>query len=116
MRTLTLLFSFVVVSTLALSAQQPIPSNAIPPVSAALATASITLQGCVLGLNGGYSLNTDGGKTYLLAGEDLSQFSGQKVRAVGKVMPAAKSGMHSNSQPTFTVTRVDKIADTCSGR
>jgi hypothetical protein len=113
MRTLTPLFSFAIASTLALSAQMPIPSNAMPPVTAA--ANSITNVGCVLGLNGGYSLNTDGGKTYLLAGEDLSQFSGQKVRAIGNVTPAAKSGSH-RAQPTFTVTRVDKIADTCSGR
>jgi hypothetical protein len=114
MRTLTLLFSFMIVSALALPAQQPIPSNAMPPVSAALAAAFITVQGCVLGLNGGYSLNVDGGKTYLLAGEDLSQFSGQKVRAVGKVTLAAKSGAHSSTQPTLTVSRVDKVADTCN--
>jgi hypothetical protein len=44
MRTLTLLFSFVVLSTLALSAQQPIPSNAMPPVAAAAAATSLTLQ------------------------------------------------------------------------
>ena len=49
MRTLTLLFSFIILSTLALSAQQPIPSNAMPPVTAAGATASVTIQGCVLG-------------------------------------------------------------------
>ncbi len=115
MRTLTLLFSFIILSTLALSAQQPIPSNAMPPVTAAGAAASVTIQGCVLGLNGGYSLNAGAGKTFLLAGEDLSQFSGQKVRAIGNVTPAAKSGSHSSTQPTLTVTRVDKIADTCSG-
>ncbi len=116
MRTLTLFFCFVIISTLALSAQMPIPSNAMPPITAAGAAASVTVQGCVLGLNGGYSLNVDSGKTYLLAGEDLSKFSGQKVRAVGNVTPAPKSGTHSSTQPTLTVTRVDKIADTCSSR
>jgi hypothetical protein len=67
-------------------------------------------------LNGGYSLNTDARKNYLLAGADLSSFSGQKVRAIGTVTPAAKTGTNSKPQPTFTVTRVDKIADTCNGR
>ena len=114
MRTLTLLFSFAIGSTLALSAQQPIPSNALPPISA-LAATSVTVQGCVLGLNGGYSLNTDAGRSYLLAGADLSRFSGQKVRAVGNITHAAKSGSSRGAQLTLAVTRVDKLADTCNG-
>lgn len=109
MRKLALL-SFIVSSAIGLVAQQP-----ARPAATAAAASPVTVIGCVVGLNGGYSLNTASGKTFTLSGDNLQNYSGQKVRALGIMGLAKKSGTDSKAEPpTLNVTRIDKLADTCS--
>ena len=111
MTKLALLLFFLSTSTLCLIAQQPAPEPEGPA----------TVVGCVLGINGGYSLNTAAGKSYILDGSNLQQFSGQQVRVLGKVTYSKKPGTNSKAenmvirgdQPTLAVTRIDKLSDTC---
>ena len=112
MTKLVLLSFLLLGSFLSLMAQQqPAPEPEGPT----------TVVGCVVGLNGGYALNTNAGKTYVLDGENLERFSGQQVRILGKVTYSKKPGTNGKAenmviradQPTLVVSKIDKIADTC---
>ncbi len=108
MRKLALL-SLIVSSAISLAGQQSAPP------AATLTAAPVTVIGCVVGLNGGYSLNAASGKTFTLSGDNLQNYSGQKVRALGTMSFAKKSGSDSKAEPpTLNVTKIDKLADTCS--
>jgi hypothetical protein len=119
MRKLSIICLFIVGSTLWLLAQQA-PNNS-PSTSAA---ASVTAIGCVLGLNGGYTLTTDAGKTFNLEGQNLQQYSGQKVRAVGTVSFSKKPGTNGKAEnmviradrPTLTLSKIDEVAPTCNSK
>ena len=111
MTKLALLSFFLLGSIVCLIAQQQ------PPVPEGPAT----VVGCVVGMNGGYSLNTEAGKTYILDGDNLQKFSGQQVRVLGKVTYSKKPGtggkaenmLIRSDQPMLVVSKIDKLADTC---
>jgi len=109
-------------------------SQASQPATGASSMDSI--EGCLGGSASGFTVTDKAGTTYQLllpASADsakLSQHVGEEVRATGAVSNAAGSpsasspsapgsmpsaGEPSGSQPSIRVTKMDKIADTCSG-
>jgi hypothetical protein len=119
MRKLSIICLFIVSSTLWLPAQQA-PNNS-PSTSAAV---SVTVIGCVLGLNGGYTLTTDAGKTFRLEGQNLEQYSGEKVRVAGTISYSKKPGSNGKAenmviradQPTLTLTKIDEVSSSCNSK
>lgn len=103
-----LIILFLVAAVPCLLAQTP--SHGPLPATAA-ASAPVTVVGCVMGLNGAYVLTTAANKQYQLQGDDLASYSGQKIRALGTVTHAKKGA---DDTATMTVSRIDKLADTCS--
>ena len=89
-------------------------------------SAGNSIEGCLGGSTGNYTLTDASGMTWQLEGSDaeLSKHIGQQVRvsgnssssgmgssAGGSTTPGA--GIGSTSGQTFTVTKVHKIASTC---
>jgi hypothetical protein len=72
-----------------------------------------TIEGCVIGMNGGFRLNTANGETYLLQGRHGSMFNynGKQVRITGTVDKAQKGS--SGAPRTLHVTDITKVYDTC---
>lgn len=84
---------------------------------------SVTAVGCVATRpDGGYVLNTND-KHYQLAGSDIpfAKYVGQKVQAVGTESWGKKPGTNGKAEnmviradsPTLTVSKMEKLADTC---
>jgi hypothetical protein len=119
MKLTALLVSCLLSSTLWLPAQTS-PGGTTPPATAA--AAPVTVIGCLVGLNGSYTLTNASNKQYRLEGDSLHSYSGQKVRAVGTLSYTKKSGTGGKMEnmlinmntPTLTVSRIEKLADTCT--
>jgi len=90
-----------------------------------------SIQGCLSGSTGSYTLTDQSGKTYQLAGDTskLTDYVGQEVALTGKESGGSsaaetpssppKSGKPSGSEPSsseikFNVSQVKKISDTCT--
>ena len=87
-----------------------------------------TLEGCLSGSAGSYTLTANNGMTYQLQGKDndLSKHVGQEVKVKGTAAAGASgsmSGASSNSagtpagaasQQTFEVSKVKKVSKTCT--
>jgi hypothetical protein len=87
-----------------------------------------TIEGCLSGSAGSWSLTDQSGKTWQLAGDTskLSDHVGHQVRIVGSDNSASNSssgsmsgsssgaGAASGSQSTFNVKKVKMISSTCS--
>jgi cell wall integrity and stress response component len=91
-----------------------------------------SIEGCLNGSAGNWTLTDQSGKTYQLAGDTskLSDHVGHQVRIMGTDNSASASssgsmgsspsssatgaGASSGSQPTFTVQKVKMISSTCS--
>jgi len=85
-----------------------------------------TVQGCLSGSNGNYSLADSSGNTYQLAGDTskLSEHVGHTVEITGTAAsssasskgtskaPSSSSG--ANAQPTLNVSSVKHISSSCS--
>ena len=110
--------------TTSLSAQESSSGNAkvAPPDAAA-----VTVAGCVVELNGGYTLAIGGNKQYLLDGDDavLHGYLGQEVRVTGKTSYRKKPGKDGKAEnmvilqgspQTLTISKILKVADTCRAR
>jgi len=71
-----------------------------------------TLSGCLLSLNGVFSLTTSSGIRYVLKGDHdtLLSYNGKQVRATGTMKATKRT---ESKPPTFNVTSVKKIADFC---
>ena len=76
------------------------------------ASTPTTLSGCMLGLNGVFSLTTANGVRYVLKGyhDALFSYNGKQVE-VKRTMKATKKT--SSKSATFQVTEVKKLADFC---
>jgi hypothetical protein len=72
-----------------------------------------TIEGCVLGINGGFRLNTANGETYLLKGHHSSMFNynGKQVRITGTMKKSEKGS--AGAPRTLQVTDIKKVYDTC---
>ena len=75
-------------------------------------SAPTTLTGCMLSLNGVFSLTTSDGIRYVLKGDHdtLFSYNGKQVRVTGTLKATKKT---SSKPATFHVTEVKKIADFC---
>jgi hypothetical protein len=71
-----------------------------------------TLSGCLLSLNGVFSLTTSNGIRYVLKGDHdtLLSYNGKQVRVTGTTKATKKT---SSKPPTFHVANVKKVADFC---
>jgi hypothetical protein len=75
-------------------------------------TTPTTLSGCVLSLNGVFSLTTSNGIRYVLKGDHdtLLSYNGKQVEVKGTIKATKKTA----SKPaTFHVTDIKKVADFC---
>ena len=76
-------------------------------------TRPITIEGCVIGVNGAFRLSTANGETYLLKGHHSSLFdyNGKQVRITGTVSKPEKGS--SGAPRTLKVTEIKKVYDSC---
>jgi len=76
------------------------------------ATTPTTLSGCMLSLNGTFSLTTANGIRYILKGDHdaLLSYNGKQVEVTGTMKATKKT---SSKPATFRVTEVKKLADFC---
>lgn|SRR5262249_9280671 len=94
--------------------------------SASTSDSQTSIQGCLSGSTGSYTLTDQSGKTYQLGGDTskLTDHVGQEVELTGQesggssagATPSSppKSSMPSNSEVKFNVSKVKKISDTCT--
>jgi hypothetical protein len=73
---------------------------------------SNTLQGCLSGTNGNYTLTDSAGNTYQLMGDsaELSKHVGQQINVTGSM---ASAGTAMGGANTFNVTKAKKVSGTC---
>ena len=116
------LLSVLLLSAMWLAAQEPSSKDA---KTTPAGPAPITVVGCVVGLNGGYSLTADASKQYFLNGDEavLHRYLGQQVRVLGTADYRKKPGtngkaenmaIRADSPQTLTIMKIEKLADTCS--
>jgi hypothetical protein len=76
------------------------------------ATTRTTLSGCMLSLNGTFSLTTANGIRYILKGDHdaLLSYNGKQVQVSGTMKATKKT---SSKPATFRVAEVKKLADFC---
>ena len=82
-----------------------------------------TIQGCLQGSNGSYTLTADSGTTYHLQGDDsmLSKHVGHEVQITGTSSGAGRSsseatpnaGAAGGAEQTLTVEHVKHVSKTC---
>ena len=82
-----------------------------------------TLEGCLSGSSGNYTLTASNGMTYQLQGntDKLNKHVGQEVKVKGSAAVGATSGTESGqsaastgSQQAFQVSKVKKVSKTCT--
>jgi hypothetical protein len=84
-----------------------------------------TMQGCLAGSAGNYTLTETSGKEYQLRGDSsrLAEHVNQEVKVMGHEQSMSNSSTSTStsttsssttSNPSFHVTSVEKVADTCS--
>src|SRR5215510_3345293 len=103
------------------SSQASIPQTSASSSQGSDTESTKTIEGCLSGSAGSWTLTDSSGKTYQLQGDDskLSKDVGHQVRIKGSEM-AGSSGATPPSSPggasaaiQFKVKNVEKIADTC---
>jgi hypothetical protein len=102
-------------STTPASSQQPGTDTSQTGTQAALPDhPEQTIEGCVHGSSGSFTLTDTSGKLYQLTGDTgkLGDHVGHQVRITGSAESASASGTEA-AQPTFTVKKVKMIASTC---
>ena len=74
-----------------------------------------TIEGCLAGSAGSFTLTDSSGKTYQLAGDTakLSEHVGHTLRISGSPKSAGADPQE-GAQPTFTVEKVKMISSSCS--
>jgi hypothetical protein len=114
------------------SAQQPTsPSSTTTQTTQTSSDSGNSIEGCLNGSAGNWTLTDQSGKTYQLSGDTskLSDHVGHQVRIMGTDNSSSASssgsagsspsssatgaGASSGSQPTFTVQKVKMISSTC---
>ena len=122
-KTLMLVLALLV-SSAWLSAQE-YPQSGSPQTGNAAAGQN-TIQGCLEGSNGSYTLTADSGTTYQLQGDTsmLSKHVGHEVQITGTPSGTGSSsseaspnaGTAAGTQPTLTVDNVKHVSKTCGNR
>ncbi len=75
-----------------------------------------TIEGCVIGINGAFTLGTPNGERYLLKGDHdtLFSYNGMQVRITGTVKkPSSGSSSSPGELRTLKVSNINKVYDTC---
>ena len=75
-----------------------------------------TIEGCVMSINGAFTLGTPNGERYILKGDHdtLFSYNGKQVRITGTVKKASGSSSSSQGEPrTLKVSDIKKVYDTC---
>ena len=116
----------LVCSTAWLQAQDPYPQN--PPSGSSqtgAASGQTSVQGCLQGSNGNFTLTDNSGMTYQLQGDTskLGKHVGHEVEITGTTTsgsgaagssPSSSSGMsQGSSQQTLTVEKVKHMSESC---
>ena len=84
------------------------------------ASNTVTVTGCLTGMDGHYTLGTMSDQLYLLQGDNsvLKKFNAQRVRITGSVSEppphTSNRDVLSQQPPSLTVNTIKKVADTCS--
>lgn len=126
MKRLSLLTAILLLSAAWAVAQSTPPSGSSGSAQAGNSSAS-SIEGCLAGSAGNYTLTDASGKTYQLQGDTskLSDEVGHQVRIHGTEASAGmgasggaagSSSASSSSGTPFNVTSVKKVADTCSNK
>jgi len=83
---------------------------------------SQTIQGCLSGSSGNFTLTSDSGQTYQLVGttDELNNHVGHEIQVTGTITPASTTSGQTNpsgqtAANTFNVSSVKMISDTCTG-
>ena len=118
---------YLVAATLLLSvwvfAQTTSPQQLNPVQTGSQATGADrggdTIEGCLAGSAGNFTLTDSSGKTYQLAGDtaQLNEHVGHTLRISGSQKSAGgdpPSGAGSSAQPIFTVQKVKVVSPSCS--
>ena len=123
----TWMLTLVLAFSAAWAAAQTYPNSSSPQTSTQTSQtstdSSTSVQGCLSGSNGSFTLTDNSGTTYQLAGDTskLSEHVGHKVEIKGTTS-SSSAGSASDShkaagggaQPTLTVTSMKHIATSCS--
>jgi DNA polymerase III alpha subunit len=110
----------LLVSAAWLQAQEQYPQTGSSQ-SEATASGQITVQGCLQGSNGNYTLTDNSGTTYQLQGDTskLSAHIGHEVQITGSTSSSSAASSSTSTaaagaqQPTLTVQKMKHISETC---
>lgn len=75
-----------------------------------------TIEGCIVSINGAFTLGTPNGDRYILKGDHdtLFSYNGKQVRITGTVKKSADGSSPSPGEPrTLKVSDIKKVYDTC---
>jgi hypothetical protein len=122
MKTLCLVAAILFVSVVFAQGTPPsAPLNAQASSQATAADPEKSIEGCLAGAGGSFTLTDSSGKTYQLAGDTakLGEHVGHTVRISGSEKGAgadgpAAGGSSAGAQPTFTVQKVKMVSANCS--
>lgn len=94
------------------AAQQPAQQ---PDTSQTASGAAQTVEGCIGGSAGNFTLTDASGKTYQLAGDTskLGDHVGHQVRVTGDEGAGAGAAAAAGGSPTITVKKVKMISSSC---
>jgi hypothetical protein len=115
MKTLSLVAASLLLSVWVF-AQTTSPQQLNPVQNGSQTGGGDTIEGCLAGSAGSFTLTDSSGKTYQLAGDTakLNEHVGHTLRISGSQKSDPPSGAGSSAQPTFTVKTVKMVATSCS--
>jgi hypothetical protein len=98
---------------------QPGSSNQMSGSNQTGAAGQVSVQGCLQGSNGSYTITDANGTTYQVQGDNakLSKHVGHQVEITGSTSGSSASsagGASAGSQQTLTVTKVKHLSGSCS--
>jgi len=74
-----------------------------------------TVEGCVISINGAFTLGTPNGERYILKGDHdtLFSYNGKQVRITGTVKKSSSGSSSPGETRTLKVSGIKKVYDTC---
>jgi uncharacterized protein YdeI (BOF family) len=121
----TILLALVILCSAAWMQAQNTPSAQDPQTSPTAgqqgtAASHTSVQGCLQGSDGNFTLTDSSGTTYMLQGDaaKLNKHVGHEVQITGSTSSSSSASAmgnssQGNSQPTLTVDKVKHISETC---
>lgn len=121
MRKLCFLAAILLLSVCAFAQTAPPAEQQSNPVQAASQgngadRAGSTIEGCLAGSGGSFTLTDSSGKTYQLDGDTakLAEHVGHTLRISGSPKSGGDPQGGASAQPTFTVQKVKMVSSSCS--